>query len=1486
MKRYFTIVCMFSLLLTSAVAATTALPASGNTRGDAIEFDWENGHQQPSSATGISKWYKVDITRLDSAQHPALALYSTNLSTTETVDVKAVVYPQTGNASLCDWSFQLKPGAFRVESEDFSRAREMGYTHVYILMTAKGSTSNVALTVKEYEWERIKEDRDCNRFREVVVNGQVRGVDFPATDPEWFSVNISDYLTGNKLLVTVENRASESQTFTGRYSYDCPCTGSTPIPTMTVAPHGQSSFYLTVNELQAIAEDHLYLNIKATGAFGVSVKSESDAATAGSLPPYVDYIWGSQTDFPMGENWMRVAADSLTQMLYVPYVTLSSTVAEPKNITCQLGYVDAAGKLVLLPDMDWSFSGNEVTFPLDVNVLMAMPKEYRKNGYIFFHVTCDQDVKIGVGVQESLHSADCLSAIEFDYENGNVVPAHTSQWIHVDLSNKTTKYQVLRPHMTNLAAVKEKIHVEVALECPYKEYYSADFTLDKNETSPKLSSLDGWLAHELYDMADEFWMRVTTETDTRLWVEIKDEDFPEKPIVNLQELQLNTWYTVSDTETWYHYPTANLIDTTLFPKDAVPQITIVNPIGEKVTVHTNVAYHNPIDYTPLSVNPELEANDSLVRRVTRDIMEHYVGRNKDTYVGLTARYDKLNSAPNDYVRFMISMSYPTMWVVDTVYLYPCGGDVYTIEDPVYGGFAPFDCNVPDTMFTKIYPFHNDTVFRGDSMRTYVVHSLRLPLLPDTLRAAEIPALAIEPGDTIGAALQDKIIAEYIPYTLGDYMITPDWQSLSWNFLQLPTTMDITGAKQYITDACSDTLPMYISFRYEDNCENIIEHTLELQFRRRQPVIEIADTIRLQACYGTVVSDAVYGGFTPFTLTKDTTFTEHLYFNGADYCGDSARTYYIYGLRAPVVAGTLTRAEIPALGIDPADTLDAAFRAEVERYFWPMVTGEGFAEVDAATVAWDYMQLPMDYATDACLDINPMYIRLTYSDECGQQYADTFRVEFHRQVPHVTVEEDLYIRACQGQTVEDTYYGDFTPFVLTHDSLFTTHTGFANTLACGDSVRTYHIECLTHPNLAQPITSATIPALAIYPGSALDESFRTAVLKDFWPLVSDEHFAAVDSSTIAWDYLQLPMDYVTDICSDSLPMTISMSYKDECGTTLTNTFTVQFDRKVRTFSIRESYDIVACPGTKITDTRFGGCFTPFTLEGDTTFTVAVSLQHDMVCGDSIRTFHCYARQTEMMPVIYDTICAGQQYVWAGQTLTKAGTYTDSYQYAEGCDSIVYTLHLEVLEDYFTVVDDYEGAGDVHIPAYLKYGGSMLMLDLATVNKNLYADGQDQVTDSAHVDWYRVQGMPDIITSRGERKPASGDAVDQMIGHGYYLPVSAAASGAVEDYYAILNLPDAREACGVIYRSAKVSRSATARVSLAPNYAQQGQGVTVMGREGQQTVVRVFTAMGVTMMQMEAAADETCTFRTDGLTAGCYVVEVNAEGVRTSLRLVVE
>ena len=67
-------------------------------------------------------------------------------------------------------------------------------------------------------------------------------------------------------------------------------------------------------------------------------------------------------------------------------------------------------------------------------------------------------------------------------------------------------------------------------------------------------------------------------------------------------------------------------------------------------------------------------------------------------------------------------------------------------------------------------------------------------------------------------------------------------------------------------------------------------------------------------------------------------------------------------------------------------------------------------------------------------------------------------------------------------------------------------------------------------------------------------------------------------------------------------------------------------------------------------------------------------------------NCYAQQANLTLLpssfitepTYDTICAGENYTWNGNTYTKPGSYTDTLTNIHGCDSIV-TLHLEVLPD---------------------------------------------------------------------------------------------------------------------------------------------------------------------------------------------------------------
>lgn len=220
MKKFLTTWLIAGLAIIHMYAA---LPQDGNTRGTAYTFDWENGHRQTASVSGVSKWYKVDIAGLMSLQRPALALYATNQSSSESLKVNATIYPEIGNGSLTDWSFTLVPNQFRIESEDFSALTEMGFSSVYILLTTSGSNASCSFMVKMFEWERVKEERDCQHLTMATIGGSAL---VGAAGNRWYSFALpSD--RSKDVYVRIKNTGSAEATYKGYLSYDCPCTGKT-----------------------------------------------------------------------------------------------------------------------------------------------------------------------------------------------------------------------------------------------------------------------------------------------------------------------------------------------------------------------------------------------------------------------------------------------------------------------------------------------------------------------------------------------------------------------------------------------------------------------------------------------------------------------------------------------------------------------------------------------------------------------------------------------------------------------------------------------------------------------------------------------------------------------------------------------------------------------------------------------------------------------------------------------------------------------------------------------------------------------------------------------------------------------------------------------------------------------------------------------------------------------------------------------------------
>lgn len=1143
MKRFFSILCVCWCAL-----SVSALTPDGNTRGTAFPFDWENGHTQASTTTGVSKWYRVDISEMMNLQRPALALYSTNLSSTETVKVKAVIYPEIGNGSLSDWSFTLAPGTFRIESEDFSALTEMGFQAVYILLTTSGSSANCSFTVKMYEWERVKEDRDCQRLTMTKIGGSPLA---GGVGSRWYTFALPTDRSQD-VYVRIQNTGSAEATYSGDLSYDCPCTGKTAF-SRTIAAGEMDSVKLPVNVMEAIAEDHAYIRVDATGVFAISIRAYSATATSESMVSATPYDWNTPPTVVAGSPmWISVPCDSLTQMLYVPELTLRAVGGA--TVTAKMAYAPN-GALVELAQYDWTFSGDEETIVLDVNELMALPAAYRQTGMIYFCLTTTAAVTMQVDLNDATHSTDCLTAIDFDYVNGTYIEANTSTWLHVSMANAVTLHRLMQPHCTNTEDKHADVRMELTFQCPYDEYYSFTGSLDPYETSPEFGLEDAWIPYEMYGEADEFWLRIYSNTRLYLSVTRHDDPAAKTTVTDYEEFRMNEWYTVPSSalsEKWFHYPISTFNVENREYKDALPLLTVINGEANPVKMHVKFAYNNPFDYTPAQGTFTLEANEHIMRRATQDLVDHYLGRYDDIYFEFDAKYENLGHAvaADDSIRYKVQMFYPTREILDTIVLNPCGGDVVTVEDTLYHSFEPFDFYKMDTMFTVNVSFSNDTIARGDSVRTFVVHALHTAMLP-------------------------------------------------------------------------------------------------------QP---------------------------------------------------------------------LTLHELPALGIEPGAVLDQSFRDAVLAQFWPLVEADSLAQPDKSTVVWDYMKLPdPNYPTDACADTAAMYIRMSYVDGCDNLLTDTFEVAFRRHIRVVHIVTETTLTACEGETVVDTRFGSFPSFVM--------------------------------------------PA------------------------------------------------------------------------------------------------------------------------NDTTFADQVRYDDTNVCGDSLRYYTVLLRQPIMKEVEEQTVCTNQTYTWHGRTLSAAGTYGDTVRYASGCDSVIYTLELDMREDYFDVNDDYESLAPIRIPAYLKYGNSMLMLDLRELNKNLLAVGREMLTDSSLVSWYKVRGEVDLISAGGILVRREGDKEDDLLlGHGYYTTVDPSISAA---YYACLSMDNLQSVCGVVYRSQLVSSLLESNVvSLAPSRTQRGGLVRVEGCEGMDCTVRVFSMLGALVQTETFAAGDACEFVVSGANTGCYFVEVRTSESSSTHRLVIE
>ena len=168
----------------------------------------------------------------------------------------------------------------------------------------------------------------------------------------------------------------------------------------------------------------------------------------------------------------------------------------------------------------------------------------------------------------------------------------------------------------------------------------------------------------------------------------------------------------------------------------------------------------------------------------------------------------------------------------------------------------------------------------------------------------------------------------------------------------------------------------------------------------------------------------------------------------------------------------------------------------------------------------------------------------------------------------------------------------------------------------------------------------------------------------------------------------------------------------------------------------AYDV-----TKDTVVCYGESFTWYGQTCDATKAYTHTVKNVLGC-DSIN----YTLNVEVLPAAYDVtkdtvVCYGESFTWYGQTCDATKTYTHTVKNVLGCDSINYTLNVEVLAD---AVTEYEEILVCESDFPYEWRGEVLTAPgTYTVVEQYAATGCDSVIHVLSIQTY-VFSIPAVVT----------------------------------------------------------------------------------------------------------------------------------------------
>ena len=1164
----------------------------------ATAFDWTYGHKQAAKDT---VWYKVGLADVRATTLvPTLTISNLGTATAQIEAEMSLECPD--NVANTERTMSLAAGGKyeKTFGRDFINGIDKSIDTLYFrVISSQPIAFRVTIT---------KEDAGSS-CRSAVLFNWVSGNDQKADDALWYMVDLRAAKQGNKdIRVSITNKANATADVEAQVAFTCPC----DVPqTQTTTLRGLQTKSTTIahSALETLG-DTVYVRLSSSQAVHVEAELvEPEPFTAIDCPDdMVVFGWGQRYTTTADTTWYYVSKAMLDEMIAsakTPRIYLTS--ATKQTVTAQVAYHCPVTEAMQSKSVSVG-AGQELYKLVERSTAEQLAAKHDS----IMVMLIGSGLRFQVDLVDPNTGEDCLHAVNYAVGDTCIQDETTTRWYRLDKKAVVALDKLITFSIENLGTKAGTLQAGLYTSCDSAAIMAESFALGIGQKRSKEISSDIFSAFA----SDYLYLKLTTPAGQQARITSSVRDFaaiePVTACAEAVEAVPNTTYNVeAGVPTWYAVDIRNLRENI----SGNGTLTIRNLDNSPVVSKAEISWVCPVEHEMTFRQRTIAGGEALVYTVERTQFNAFDSAR--VYVRVSA--DRAIS-----FRFDITLSK--------------GDDCLNAIDFdwINGNIHPGSTEQEKTscLWYQVR-LDSTSIPEGYDMRLSIVNLDKQEQTETSAKIMwecdqEVKNLehTLAAGDTVSQNIDRDVIKQ-----------------AGWPNLQI----------------------LYCSDKTTKIFASLVPETERVQG---------FDTIYASACDGSEYRDSVFVGDKWYYINMmvfdddvtsqqlDTTIT----WRDGTSMRDSVITYKVTPLVAAkqIPAEQLQTLHAAPLLVEGMSLFVDSSLAALRRYYGSVDTISPIDTIwwsdDAAGNAW------ADTVTILPKDMHTKTLRLHIEDSCENvlNFSYTFMVAPWRTdsialydtvcpntasplLPATTIHQDTVIRTVKQLVVPDTL-------------------GRPRTI---DSLYIYTIKVKTLPVLYTELPYQ--PTVAC--GKSINVSRATTSLLRQFAQDKGETDMVVDSvvwqrkDTLTGTYSPLTTDRLG---KDEKKVILRYVAVTECGDSL---FGQDFDFVPKAYIYEEAPEIqdATCAGSE-----YIGRVSSHIILNDTTWNDTLTIHDIDIDFDSVYVYNITTLQLLKDTTERDTICDGDIYAWRnGMPLSQTDVYYDTVYYDSGCAKEYYTLYLTVL-----------------------------------------------------------------------------------------------------------------------------------------------------------------------------------------------------------------